>query len=261
MKFTYGICTRGPIIETSKIVTQPDKIVNFVPEIIKRIEKFIPDCQIIVVGGPIIKDPNVFYIPFDDDRIKGGTWITKKKNIITQCADNDIIVYTHDYIAPNEDFYPGFCKFGTDWDICMVKNLQSDGKRYTDWKAWDDPIFGDRKLARYKDLHWFDKNKYITYNGESAIVPDAYDRTRYMAIFGHFWIAKKHVMIEEPLNEEVFYNEGEDIEWSLRVRHKYKYMLNTESSVVLLKDKRLNDPKRKYTKYGRYKNQKFHWEE
>ena len=42
----------------------------------------------------------------------------------------------------------------------------------------------------------------------------------HMYISGAYWVAKKHVMEAEPLNEDLKHSEAEDVEWSLRVRDK-----------------------------------------
>ena len=43
----------------------------------------------------------------------------------------------------------------------------------------------------------------------------------------------KKVMEEEPLDEDIVWGQGEDVEWSDRVREKYKYVMNTHSAVKL----------------------------
>ena len=55
-----------------------------------------------------------------------------------------------------------------------------------------------------------------------------------------YWISKKYVMESEPLNENLDWGESEDVEWSKRVLPKYVYMMNKNSKVKLLKDKRLS---------------------
>ena len=79
-----------------------------------------------------------------------------------------------------------------------------------------------------------------------------------MSISGAWWVAKKHVMISEPINESLRWGEGEDTEWSMRVRDKYKYVMNTKSIVRLLRQKRLSsyyvEGDEKYTTLGWEKN-------
>jgi len=59
----------------------------------------------------------------------------------------------------------------------------------------------------------------------------------YMYISGAYWVAKKHVMEQEPLNERLLWGQSEDVEWSFRIRNKYRYVMNPKSTVKLLKRK------------------------
>ena len=56
-----------------------------------------------------------------------------------------------------------------------------------------------------------------------------------MQISGFWWAAKKYVMEADPLDEALCMGEGEDVEWSMRVREKYKYVMNTNSVVKVLR--------------------------
>ena len=49
-------------------------------------------------------------------------------------------------------------------------------------------------------------------------------------------MAKKSVMEEFPLNEELYALEGEDVEWSFRIRTKYSFVMCENAIVYLLKD-------------------------
>lgn len=48
-------------------------------------------------------------------------------------------------------------------------------------------------------------------------------------------------MEEFPLNEELYWGDGEDVEWSLRVREKYDFTMNVFSEVKLLKQQSNHD--------------------
>lgn len=87
-----------------------------------------------MVGGNNNFNNKVIHIPFNEN-IK-PMWITKKKNIITQEAKYENIVYLHDYIILKEDWYDGFIKFGNDFDVCMTKILNNDNTRFRDWCLW-----------------------------------------------------------------------------------------------------------------------------
>jgi len=209
MKFTFGIITYNDEARTLLAIKS-------------ILRENIPDCQIIVVGGEnLYNNDNITHIPFDES-IKEG-WITKKKNIITENAKYDNIVYMHDYIKLNQGWYNKFVEFGDDWDICMnrinsFKYQHPWGNRFRDWTAWDDP-----GICNIGGVH------------SCVMMPYAYNETQHMYISGTYWVAKKKVMEEEPLNETLCWGEGEDVEWSKRVRTKCRYVMNPHSSVQLTK--------------------------
>jgi len=41
-------------------------------------------------------------------------------------------------------------------------------------------------------------------------------------VSGAYWVARKMVMLESPLDERLAWVEGEDTEWSERIKKKYK---------------------------------------
>ena len=200
MDFSFGIITSGE---------NYDRIF----EIIHSIEKQnIPNYDIAIIGGEnkYKNFKNIIHLNFDEiqkvnwDRININGWITKKKNLVTHTVKYDNIVYMHDYHVLQDDWYQKFLEFGSDWDICMNRILQHEGKRFRDWVSLDLPDKGHMWAMDYDD-------------------PKA---AKYSYISGGFWVAKRHVMTEEPLNENLMQNEDEDNEWSLRVRDKYKYVMN-----------------------------------
>jgi len=273
--FTFGIITS--CLEQSDQAWR-DKMMYIFNSIRKQ---RIPHYEIIVVGGPAItqgrfsyamhKCIDIIHIPFNEnqsplnvgfdnksehldkrdyksthntimykwgqDKNTGGIkpgWITRKKNLITKNAKYENIVFLHDYIALEDDWYKGFIKFGNDWDICMTKIKDIFGNRFRDWVTWDHPKYGRRAYLDYDDK---------TY--------------KYNYISGSYWVAKKYVMEAEPLDEsflalgvevlsggkvkEKSDRVGEDVEWSLRIRKKYKYVMNKFSTVRHLKLKLTGD--------------------
>ena len=58
-----------------------------------------------------------------------------------------------------------------------------------------------------------------------------------MYISGAYWVAKKDFMTKNKLNEQLLWGEGEDVEWSKRVRKKIEFDFNELSTVKLLKEK------------------------
>ena len=220
MNLTFGIVTYSGHDGTDNIPK--------VNQIIDAIEQEnIPEYEIIIVGDFAWERKNTRVIKFDETVKKG--WITRKKNIITEEANHDIIVYTHDYIRPVRGFYRGWLKFGDDWDIAMNVVKNHNGARYRDWVVLDDPRV---KPGWIQEEPWCPPGGKIR-EGRSFFPSYDYKDTKYMYISGAYWVAKKSVMEEEPLNEDVVWGQAEDVEWSDRVREKYKYVMNTCSAVEL----------------------------
>ena len=222
MEFTFGIIT------TMEKQTHETDNQHYVYDIIDSIEKNnIPKdkYEIIIVGGPNYYQDyeNVNHIEFDD--VTTPRWITKKKNLITEHAKFENIVFSHDYIQYDKNWYKGFLKFGNDWDLCMCIHKAYEGHRFRDWLVWEDP-----------DLCY----NVDGYDHRIALPPYDYDKTNYMQISGFWWVAKKYVMEKDPLDENLKWGDAEDVEWSFQVRDKYKYVMNTNSIVEVLKSKRLS---------------------
>ena len=204
MRVTFGITTDYKSIDQLK-------------EVISSIAALkIPDYEIVIVGE---RD----YLTFDkisdkvrcikfDETVKPG-WTTRKKNIICQEAQYENVVLMHDYYVFDKDWYKNMEQFTKDvwWDICSCQQLLINGKRhFTDWVVWDDPIY-----PRY-----------------SALPYDEWTRVPYMYISGGFFMVKKQVALDNPFNENLVHGQAEDVEWSLRVRDKYRIVCNGAAIVI-----------------------------
>lgn len=235
---TFGICTNynhGVMVE--RVIDSIFETMQYTPD---------TPFEVIVCGDKYHFRSTVPNI--DINRINTGndSDFTKKKNIITQEAKYDIIVYTHDYVSFNKNWMWGldffshltpksmmFSSAAEDWDILMNVIHTQDGRRFRDWCAWDDYRHG-HEWTQHEP--WCPPEG-IRYRGMPCLVPYYYRHTDRMYISGMYWIAKKHVMLDNPLREDLKWGEGEDVEWSLRVRNKYKYKMNTYSSCTLMKPK------------------------
>jgi hypothetical protein len=209
MDFTIGIITDGSVD-------------NRVYEIVYSIRsQNIPNYEIIIVGNSNIIDNDIQVIPFND--LLKSKWITRKKNIITENAKYENVVYMHDYVRLDPEWYSGFLKFGDNFKVCMTKMLRPNGSRFRDWTldAMADimGILGEER--RYQRL--------LPY--------DVINLSKIMYISGAYWVAKLDVMKKFPLNEKLSWGESEDIEWSHRIRKHYDFSINVDSSVSLIKDK------------------------
>jgi len=187
MKFTFGIITSP----STRIYLE--SCVNSI-----KSQKINSDSfEIIIIGDSNIDpDQNIKTINFNES-LK-SMWITRKKNLITENSSFPNICYLHDYVSLEDGWYNGFLEFGESWDICMNPIANLDGTRCLDWMGLpDDPVYGN------------------------VVLPYEYKGSPGMYIPGYYWVAKKILMEEFPLNEDFVWNEGEDIEWSKRVLGGY----------------------------------------
>lgn len=183
---------------------------NQLNEVIESIHNLnIPNYEINVIGGRDSHEENrVSYIYFNENERPG--WVTRKKNILAKYSKYDNLVYLHDYYLFDSQWYKSFVEFGNDWDICSNQQLLITGQRhFTDWVVWDDPIF-----PRYSSLPY-----------------DEWTRTQYMYMSGGYFLVKKHVVLDNPFNEDLLHGQAEDVEWSLRVRNKYVMKCNGNAIV------------------------------
>jgi len=218
MNWTFGIITAGNNFDKlSKIC---DSIYS------QQIPK--EQYEIIIVGGEPIDLANVIHIPFDES--KKHKWITKKKNLIAENAKFNNLCIMHDYIILDTDWYKHFEDFGDDWDVCMNSVVNADGQRFRDWVTWE---------------QWCKENHmiYLDYNDRS--------RTNEMYISGAYFCVKKEFLLTNPLDENLCWGQGEDVEWSNRIRNIWDYKCNSNSKVTLLKRKKSthwNNPQNEHMK-------------
>jgi hypothetical protein len=205
------------------------------------------DYEIIVVGNPGVA--NRFYtasiraIPFDEEvfspslrnmRIarKSKSWrrllyrtgaISHKKNLAARESRYDKLCIMHDYVGLLPGWRAGFEAFGANWVVAMTVIQNADGSRHRDWMCWNHPLLASGPGCI-----------------EACLMPyESY--TKYMYISGTYFCVKRDFFLRNTLSEKLFWGEGEDVEWSLRVRELTCFRMNTLSTVRYLKLKSLNE--------------------
>jgi hypothetical protein len=209
LQFTFGIVTAG----------NSDNSLNVIIDSIES--QNIPEYQIVIIGNCNISRKNTLVIPFDE-HVK-EKWITKKKNLITENAIYDNVVYSHDYVVYEHGWYEGYLNFGDNFEICMNRIINVDYSRFRDWVIWP----GNDNMM----------DEIVVPTRECLIPYDITHLSKYQYISGTYWVAKKHIMKEFPLNEKYSWGEAEDVIWSKQVREKYNFSINPYSVVRLLKYK------------------------
>jgi hypothetical protein len=170
--------------------------------------------EILVIGGDDAQVMN--HLQFEQNPLVKGIpapheWITTKKNTAAYLARYNNIVLMHDYFLLENYWFDGYEEFGDDWDICSnPQKLITGDRHFTDWVVWDHPI-----LPRYQSLDYWDKSN-----------------TAFQYISGGYFLVKRKVLQDNPFNATMSQGSPEDVEWSLRVRDKYKIRCNPYSSVI-----------------------------
>jgi hypothetical protein len=178
--------------------------------------------EIIVVGGEPIN--GVRHIPFHEHRLSfklrnvKNFAITKslrdliyrtgaisvKKNLGAIASNNKKLCILHDYVL----FSPDWIEKCTDyeWDVLVPRITNSDGKRHRDWVLWNDPIYAE--------------------TGHPAALPPYNYDSKYYYINGTLIVVDREFFLQNPLNPKLFWGEGEDVEWSCRIRETAKLCKN-----------------------------------
>lgn len=234
---------------TFGIITYADNGVN---ELLKAsVESIrslkIPQYEIIIIGNQSVLDKHpdfqhsdIKLINFNENRRE--KWITKKKNIITDNAKFQNIVYQHDYLIYDENWYEGFKQFGDNFNICITKVTNPKANREADLPhQFVQTATGSENRFRDLVLDMWDLERKLAGLGidiTSCVIPyEAYHMrlSKFMYINGTYWVAKKNFMNKYRLNESLAWGEGEDVEWSRKVRRVTEFSFNPHSIVKLNK--------------------------
>lgn len=222
MDFTFGIITDG----------NSD---NFIKCIINSIfENNIPNYEIIIIGNSkIVNTEKVKVINFNE-KIKPG-WITKKKNIIVLNSNYENIVLLHDYVMLSNNWYKGFLEYGNNFDWCISKIINKNGKRFRDYTLFPYEVdYLNINYAPGKDIDtYFNDNCLLPYDFVNNIKTN-----KYMYISGSYYIIKKNIAINFLLDEKLVHCRGEDVEYSKRLHNNGIIIkFNKFSEVIFLKHK------------------------
>ncbi len=178
-RWTFGISTNG---------NREDLVKKFIESVRKQ---KIPEYEIIICGTYSDRNENdIIYIPFSEKDNLG--WITKKKNIICENASYQNIMIVHDRIVLNEGWFEGMKKYGNNFEVLGCIQLTQDGRRAGDWST-----------SGYK---------FRTYHKVGQLDYSDWDKWTFLG--GQLFIIKKRVWENIKLNENLFWGDYEDMDFS-----------------------------------------------
>lgn len=190
-----------------------------------------PEWEVIFVGPAQIpeayKDDKRIMVNSFNETLRDKGWITKKKNIITDMASYDTIVYLHDYVRLDKFWWAQWMNFDTSFDVAINRVLIQERQgeeiyRHSDW------IIQPKLLWElYPHLHWKFWDLSLPYYTRGL--------SKLQYISGGYWVAKREFMKKFRLNEALTWGESEDNEWSERVRQATDFVLNPDASVWISK--------------------------
>lgn len=188
-QWTFGMVTNG-------------KRRDFIERSINSIRSLeIPHYEIIICGtyyGEVDNDINYIHFTKHDD--KG--WITKKKNLICENAKFENIVIIHDRIYFDKEWFNGIKKWGNYFDVlsCPVMLPQGSPVKFTNWET--------------VGPGWKREDDYKLFHSNGGLDFSDWDENVYVG--GPIIILKKSIWNIERWNENLFWGDAEDIEYSLR---------------------------------------------
>ena len=183
------------------------------------------DFEILLIGPPSLQDlmfaKELRFLSFDDE-IRPG-WITRKKNIGVENAKHQRIVIMHDYFALRGDWLTDLDLLDVRADVLIPRISKLDGERFRDWVLWwENGLLIDRLIQRTR---W-------------GLVPYWCSfLTEYQYVSGGIWASTKDFMSKYPLDESLCWGQGEDVEWSMRIRSSGRIVCATSAQAITMREK------------------------
>ena len=171
----------------------------------------LPDYEIIVVGtAPVQLGASVKFIKAPELASAGR--LGAMRNMACRAARFDRLIVADDDMRFHEDFISGIAAFGDAFDVLCVRLLNPDGTRFWDWATYGGP--------RGHELLDYDETDPFVY------------------VTGGLAIMKTAVHARVPWDDERGFYQGEDVEWSARLRAAGMKIRMCQSSTVTHQDPR-----------------------
>ena len=233
LNVSFGICIA------------PDYNKEYLFKLLKSIHDQLIDqsnYEILIIGdykNDIDLTLNTRHVMFDES-VKRG-WITRKKNILVSESKFDNVCLLHEYYILYHNWYKGLLEYNNqnpNWNILMNRVLRYEGDRHSDWLV--NQKYMDVVLSRYPNLQYeLMMNSPLERNGPRWICGLPYSEMslkHLQYISGGYILAKKKVLTEVPLDDNLVWGQAEDIAWSESLIQKnYRFDFNPYSDVFIQK--------------------------
>lgn len=203
--WTFGMLTTGQRLQN-------------VEAFIASVEEHCDEPYEILIVSPVdlgdIEDrPGVRVIRFNEHDELG--WITRKKNRICREAKFSDILICHDRFVLDADYTRDFRNWGYAYGLAAVRVRLPDGRRGLDWAvvSSQNQVWSNGGLLNYRTY-----SQYAYNPGGATILRKA------------FWR-------DFPWNENLFWNEHEDVELCRRIQRAGGVVALTAASVVAAEDR------------------------
>ena len=203
--WTFAVLTQGK---------KTDNVIRFLGSI-REHEPKPGDSEILIVGpqDESYEEYGVKYIDKKQFRDDEYAEISKKKNVIIETASKSNLMIVHDRFVLGDDFFPGFEKWGYDFDFITVSQHTEDGQAYPEYAA---------------------TNEYMRPSGQIWVkeLRHLYD-TQYLN--GGLIIFKTHMAKKIHFNDMLMWGQMEDVELSqVCMEHGIIPRVNFVSEVMVL---------------------------
>ena len=176
-------------------------------QLIHQISLFqIPEFEILICG-PSPSDTLPVYVKVIDDNLcytDKRIPISKKKNLIIKRAQYNNLIIMHDRMSFPANWYKKMCLYGNYYDLLCtpIVNEEKHSNRMIDWTIYTYTSFIQNKIERF-----IPHRTSLFYN----------EWSKNIYINGGFFQVKRHFVLEEPLNPNLYWGEKEDTDFSIRL--------------------------------------------
>ncbi|KYP93671.1 hypothetical protein WB67_12875 [bacteria symbiont BFo2 of Frankliniella occidentalis] len=179
----------------------------------------IPDKEIILCGKPHADFEYFQYVEVIDDEGDGkSNHLTKKKNLLVKSANYENVCILHDRVLLPLNFFSAVCEFGDHYPLTAFQSFYFQDRHNFLPRKYSDFNTIAQDLTQEIDINSVDKK-------DTKLISKLFYCYQHPArsSFGHdyltgsLYLTKKSLWLKYPQNENLFWNDYEDIEYGIRM--------------------------------------------